>query len=85
MVEHEYRYWTEWSEEDGEWVGLCDGFLLVSWLEPDREAAEAGIRAVVAEALEHVWAQGRPLPEPGVKWPPQQSDHRGRATSEPLA
>ena len=25
MAEQEYRYWTEWSEEDGEWVGLCDG------------------------------------------------------------
>ena len=64
---------------------FCDGFSLVSWLEPDREAAEAGIRAVVAEAVERLRAQGRPLPEPGVKWPPQQSDHRGRATSEPLA
>ena len=85
MVEHEYRYWTEWSEEDGEWVGLCDGFPLVSWLEPDREAAEAGIRAVVAETVEHLRAQGKPLPTPGVKWPPQQSGHRGRAPSEPRA
>jgi predicted RNase H-like HicB family nuclease len=85
MVEHEYRYWTEWSEEDGEWVGLCDGFPLVSWLEPDREAAEAGIRAVVAETVVHLRAQGKPLPESGVKWPPQQSDDRGRAPSEPRA
>ena len=54
MAEYEYRYWTEWSEEDGEWVGLCDGFPLVSWLEQDREAAEKGIRAVVAEAIEHL-------------------------------
>ncbi len=71
MAEHEYRYWTEWSEEDGEWVGLCDGFPLVSWLDPDRRAAEEGIRAVIAEAVEHLRAQGKPLPEPGVEWPPQ--------------
>lgn len=40
-------------------VGLCDGFPLVSWLEPDREAAEAGIRAVVAETVEHLRARGK--------------------------
>ena len=70
MVELGYRYWTEWSEENREWVGLCDGFPLVSWLEPDRQAAEDGIRAVVAEAVEHLRAQGKPVPEPGVAWPP---------------
>ena len=70
MVEIGYRYWTEWSEENREWVGLCDGFPLVSWLEPDRQAAEDGIRAVVAEAVEHLRAQGKPVPEPGVAWPP---------------
>ena len=71
MVEHEYRYWTEWSDEDGEWVGLCDGFPLISWLEPDREAAESGIRAVVAEAVELLRAEGKPVPAPGTTWPPQ--------------
>ncbi len=71
MDEHDYRYWTEWSEEDGEWVGLCDGFPLVSWLESDREAAEAGIRAVVAEIVEHLRVQGKSLPDPSVKWPPR--------------
>lgn len=70
MAAHEYRYWTEWSDEDGEWVGLCDGFPLVSWLDPDRRAAEEGIRAVIAEAVEHLRAQGKLLPEPGVEWPP---------------
>ena len=51
-VPSEYRFRTEWSEEDQEWVGLCDAFPLASWLEPDREAAETGIRAVVAEVLD---------------------------------
>ena len=84
MVEHEYRYWTEWSDEDGEWVGLCDGFPLVSWLEPDREAAEAGIQNVVSEIVDDLRARGEPLPRPGVKWPPQRAARR-RAPSEPLA
>ena len=70
MIKRGYQYWTEWSEENGEWVGLCDGFPLVSWLEPDRQAAEDGIRAVVAEAVGHLRAQGKPVPEPGVAWPP---------------
>jgi len=59
-----YRFWTEWSEEDQEWVGLCDAFPLMSWLEPDREAAETGIRSVVAEAIEMLTAEGQPLPPP---------------------
>lgn len=59
-----YRFRTEWSEEDEEWVGLCDAFPLMSWLEPDREAAETGIRSVVAEAIEMLKADGRPLPPP---------------------
>lgn len=71
MANDRYRFWTEWSEEDGEWVGLCDGFPLVSWLEPDREAAEAGIRTLVAEAIEYLTAEGKPLPEPDVEWPPR--------------
>lgn len=73
MDEEQYRYWTEWSEEDGEWAGLCDGFPLVSWLDPDREAAAAGIRAVVAEVVDQLRAQGRALPRPGVQWPPRQA------------
>ncbi|WP_419553991.1 antitoxin HicB [Candidatus Poriferisodalis sp.] len=56
--QHEYRFRTEWSEEDQEWVGLCDAFPLMSWLEPERDAAEAGIRAVVAEAVGLLKAEG---------------------------
>ena len=78
MVIDQYRFWTEWSDEDGEWVGLCDGLPMVSWLEPERELAESGIRAVVAEAIEHLTAQGKPLPEPGVTWPPQVLASQGK-------
>ena len=79
MADPQYRYRTVWSEEDGEWVGLCDGFPLVSWLDPDREAAEAGIRAVVADVVDDLRAQGRPLPPPGVQWPPTQAAARREA------
>ncbi len=71
MAVDQYRFWTEWSEEDGEWVGLCDGFPLISWLEPEREAAELGIQSVVTETVEHLLAQDKPLAKPGVEWPPQ--------------
>lgn len=71
MAIDQYRFWTEWSEEADEWVGLCNGFPLVSWLEPDRDAAESGIQAVVADAVEQLLAEGKPLPGPGVTWPPQ--------------
>lgn len=38
-----------WSEDDGEFVGLCDEFPSLSWLEPTREAALDGIKKIVAE------------------------------------
>ncbi len=78
----QYRFWTEWSEEDGEWVGLCDGFPLISWLEPDRQAAESGIRVVVAEAIKHLLTEGKPVPEPGVEWPPQVAAVQSQTTSD---
>lgn len=37
MVTDRYRFWTEWSEEDGECVGLCDG----EDIEDHRELAAA--------------------------------------------
>ncbi|WP_419928954.1 antitoxin HicB [Candidatus Poriferisocius sp.] len=88
MVIDQYRFWTEWSEEDGEWVGLCDGFPLVSWVEPDQEAAESGIRAVVAEDIEDLVAEAKPLPKPGVEWPPQTlapKDPRPQQSAPPSA
>ncbi len=63
-IQDAYRFWTEWSEEDQEWVGLCDAFPLMSWLEPERAAAEVGIRSVVAEAIKMLKVEGKPLPPP---------------------
>lgn len=53
-----------WSPEDGEHVGLCVEFPGLSWLEKTPEKALAGIRKIVAETVEELIADGRPVPEP---------------------
>ena len=58
-----YRYTAHWSEEDGEWVGLCDAFPSLSWLAPCRDEALAGIRDLVAEGLTASEARWRKVPE----------------------
>lgn len=40
----EYTYRAEWSPEDNEWVGLCPELPSLSWLDPDKAKALAGIR-----------------------------------------
>lgn len=59
-----YTYRIIWSEEDQEYVGLCAEFPGLSWLEPEQEAAFAGIRSLVAEVLEDMRARGETPPEP---------------------
>jgi len=46
-----YAYRILWSEEDGEYVGLCAEFPSLSWLAGSPEEALRGIRKVVAEAV----------------------------------
>jgi hypothetical protein len=38
-----YTYRATWSEEDGEYIGLCAGFPGLSWLADAREAALADL------------------------------------------
>ena len=42
-----YTYRVEWSPEDNEWVGLCPEFPSLSWLDPDKARALAGIERLV--------------------------------------
>lgn len=63
MTDH-YTYRITWSQEDGEYVGLCAEFPSLSWLADTQEAALAGIRGLVADALEDMGASGEPIPEP---------------------
>ena len=59
-----FTYRVTWSEEDEEYVGLCAEFPSLSWLAGSPEAALAGIRAVVAEAVADMQASAEPVPEP---------------------
>jgi len=43
------RFRVAWSDEDREWVGLCDGFPSLSWLDCDKGKALAGIRKLVGD------------------------------------
>jgi hypothetical protein len=42
-----YTYKVEWSPEDNEWVGLCPELPSLSWLDPDKARALAGIERLV--------------------------------------
>ena len=59
-----YTYRITWSEEDGEFVGLCAEFPSLSWLGPKQEHALKGIRKVVQDAVDDMGATGENIPEP---------------------
>jgi hypothetical protein len=46
-----YTYRVEWSPEDNEWVGLCPELPSLSWLDPDKAKALAGIERLVRDAV----------------------------------
>jgi predicted RNase H-like HicB family nuclease len=50
MKNDRYTYRVTWSEEDGEYVGLCVEFPSLSWLAQSPKDALKGIRQVVAES-----------------------------------
>ena len=59
-----YTYRITWSDEDGEYAGLCPEFPSLSWLAPTPEAARSGIQQLVAEVVADLRAAGETLPEP---------------------
>lgn len=59
-----YTYRVTWSEEDGEYVGLCAEFPSASWLEKNPEKALAGIRKLVRDSLKDMAKNNEPIPEP---------------------
>ena len=59
-----YTYRVTWSEEDGEYVGLCAEFPSLSWLASTLESALSGIRQVVTDVVAELEANGEPIPEP---------------------
>ena len=61
-----YTYRVTWSEEDGEYVGLCAEFPSMSWLAGSPEAALRGIRKAVAAAVADMLANHEAVPEPAA-------------------
>ncbi|MCY4663069.1 MAG: hypothetical protein OXC00_00225 [Acidimicrobiaceae bacterium] len=60
-----YRYRIFWHEPDHEWVGICEEFgPQLSWMDPDRQAAEGGIRELVCESIQILAEHGEPIPSP---------------------
>ena len=64
MANDRYTYRVTWSEEDGEYVGLCVEFPSISWLAQTPEEALSGIRQVTAEVVSDLDANGELIPEP---------------------
>ena len=63
LANDHYTYRVTWSEEDGEYVGLCAEFPSLSWLAGGPEAALRGIRRVVADVVADMQANGEQVPE----------------------
>lgn len=64
MNAQHYTYRVIWSEEDGEFVGLCAEFPSLSWLANAMDVALKGITQVVADAVADMEARGEEIPEP---------------------
>lgn len=61
-----YAYRVVWSEEDGEYVGLCEEFPSLSWLSESPESAFGGIRELVAQVVGEMRKSGERIPEPAT-------------------
>jgi len=59
-----YTYRVKWSEEDQEYVGLCDEFPSLSWLSPTQIEAFKGIIKTVAVVLDDIKSTGEDAPKP---------------------
>ena len=67
---HRYTYRVAWSNEDGEYAGLCAQFPSLSWLAATPDAALSGIRQLVAAVAADMTANGETLPEPSAAGTP---------------
>ena len=85
MDEPCYEYRASWSAEDDAWVGLCDGFSLVSHLAPTESAALDGIRSLVTDIVADLRSDGEPLPRPTPWGQHDAARLSGAATGAPIA
>jgi predicted HicB family RNase H-like nuclease len=61
---NKYTYRVTWSEEDGEFVGLCAEFPSLSWLDGTPEDALKGVRSLVSECIVDMAKNIEPIPSP---------------------
>jgi predicted HicB family RNase H-like nuclease len=59
-----YTYRVIWSDEDGEFVGLCAEMPSLSWLDKSREGALQGIVKVVRQSVADMEKNGEAPPVP---------------------
>jgi predicted HicB family RNase H-like nuclease len=64
-----YTYRVVWSDEDGEFVGLCAEFPSLSWLDEKQTGALEGIQRVVKDVLGDMRKKGESAPEPMSRHP----------------
>ena len=62
-MSHHYSYRVVFSQEDGEWVGLCTEFPSLSHLSATQVEAMQGIATLVAAVVEDMIAAGEAVPE----------------------
>jgi predicted HicB family RNase H-like nuclease len=59
-----YTYRVTWSEEDGEYIGLCAEFPSLSWLAQTQDEALKGVIQLVSEVIIDMQKNAEPVPEP---------------------
>ena len=59
-----FTYRVTWSQEDGEFVGLCAEFPSLSWLATSQQDALKGIRSVVSSCVQDMTKNGEETPNP---------------------
>jgi len=62
-MSHHYSYRVVFSNEDGQWVGLCTEFPSLSHLAPTQVEAMQGIASLVAAVADDMIQAGEALPE----------------------
>ena len=58
-----FTYRVTWSQEDGEFVGLCAEFPGLSWLAISPEEALKGIRSVIKTCVKDMAENGEDIPK----------------------
>jgi len=58
-----YSYRVTWSEDDGEFIGLCAEFPSLSWLSRTQDAAFKGIRKLIADVVKDMEQRKERVPE----------------------